>query len=1289
MLDRWRSFALVVCALCISTWLPCSAALAEGEISLRLRIAWGGGTPRSWHGTISLPGGTLAEFAPLGMEADVPGSMRLIDGAVHVARLGTRAFDGLDLLVTGPPESKLAIELVPDGRDAKPQRLEFKLATALDDVHNLALDDQQNRLIARRTPGDKLRVEFKRDSLVFEPGEEFPLTMHPHLAGLPPDVTLKCLVQLFKARTEAEVWNSEFELRTDADGGAPSVGPVSIELPEAEGAYDIVVSLYAKKSGAALAALARPKPLLQRKVQLLVLDSKPPVAEASEWQAELEIDPANPHWWERLKRLPQLKLIPGLGSGPLSHGKSKVREHRGQNWVQLETDSWQAYPLPVSRVGEPHVLEVEYPSDVRQTLGISLVEPNAAGVVAPLGLDSGLDVSAPIGAPRVERHRIVFWPRTKSPLVLVTNRRKDSPAIFGKLRVLGGPAGLAPAPLAHNASEQRLLAVYLDKPLFPENFGASEALDVATNRSLDDWETFYQGGRRLVEYLKHAGYNGAIVSVACEGSAIYPSRLLEPTPKYDSGVFFSTGQDPLRKDVLEMLLRLFDREGLRLIPAIQFSSPLPALESLRTTDEDKRGLDLVDLEGKTFAGRHGAPRGQSPYYNPLDLRVQNQMLAVVEELATRYGAHPALGGLALQLGPETFAQLPGEEWGADAKTLARFSRETGVSLPGAAAERGTKRTALLTGETRRTWLTWRAKGLADLHLRMRQIVARERPEAKLYLAGAELFTGREMHSALHPSLPPHANLADALLRAGIDPRLHRERSGIVFSHPRRVAPAASLASQAVHLEVSQSTEAEKLFGGLPEPGHLFFHEPLPLQLPSFDAAAPFGAKNSHTWLATLATPAGPANRERFVHALAAADSQHLLDGGWMTPLGQEDALRSLSDAYRSLPAERFQAVVPKTPLNRVQPVTVRTLTRDDRTFFYLLNDSPWNVSVELDIEAPIDCRLEPLARRKLPPLTRQGSRAKATMMLEPYDLVAGVLVAPRARIENWQVTLPREATGELEQRVQQVRAQANALKNPQPLAVLANGGFESQPRKKELPGWVHSEEPALAISLDGVEPHGGANSLRLRSEGPVVWVRSEPFAPPATGRLSVWVWLRVADPKKQPPLRLAVEGRTSGDTYYKFAQVGKGKDAPLLSNKWAPYLFQVDDLPPSGLFDLRVGFDLMGDGEVWIDDVLVFDAWFYDNERDELQKNIALADVDLGEGRVSDCLKFLDSYWPRFLLAHAPAENARLASRQSEQRTPSGREIAKPATPKRDAKPSLLERLKLPLPKLPSSTGRD
>ena len=70
--------------------------------------------------------------------------------------------------------------------------------------------------------------------------------------------------------------------------------------------------------------------------------------------------------------------------------------------------------------------------------------------------------------------------------------------------------------------------------------------------------------------------------------------------------------------------------------------------------------------------------------------------------------------------------------------------------------------------------------------------------------------------------------------------------------------------------------------------------------------------------------------------------------------------------------------------------------------------------------------------------------------------------------------------------------------------------------------------------------------------------------------------------------------------------------------------------------DLRIGFDLMGPGEVWVDDVQILDTWFSRTELGQLEKDLALARFQLEQGRVLDCQGFLDSYWPRFFKTYVP-----------------------------------------------------
>jgi hypothetical protein len=69
-----------------------------------------------------------------------------------------------------------------------------------------------------------------------------------------------------------------------------------------------------------------------------------------------------------------------------------------------------------------------------------------------------------------------------------------------------------------------------------------------------------------------------MLAVYADGGTIYPSQWVESSLQYDNGRLASNGQDPIQKDVLELIFRLFDRSGLALVPELQFDAPLPELE---------------------------------------------------------------------------------------------------------------------------------------------------------------------------------------------------------------------------------------------------------------------------------------------------------------------------------------------------------------------------------------------------------------------------------------------------------------------------------------------------------------------------------------------------------------------------------------------------------------------------------------------------------------------------------------------------------------------------------------
>ena len=125
---------------------------------------------------------------------------------------------------------------------------------------------------------------------------------------------------------------------------------------------------------------------------------------------------------------------------------------------------------------------------------------------------------------------------------------------------------------------------------------------------------------------------------------------------------------------------------------------------------------------------------------------------------------------------------------------------------------------------------------------------------------------------------------------------------------------------------------------------------------------------------------------------------------------------------------------------------------------------------------------------------------------------------------------------------------------------------------------------------------------------------------------------------------MAIEGKLRGRDYYRYAPVGlekaPGQPPTPIAAQWSQYVVRFGDLPLEGLTSLRARFDLMGAGEVWIDDVQLFSLAFNRSELVELQKLIALADVKLKNGQVGDCLRLLEGYWPQFLEENVPAPAA-------------------------------------------------
>ncbi|MGE3779979.1 MAG: hypothetical protein AB7F89_22515, partial [Pirellulaceae bacterium] len=787
------------------------------------------------------------------------------------------------------------------------------------------------------------------------------------------------------------------------------------------------------------------------------------------------------------------------------------------------------------------------------------------------------------------------------------------------------------------------------------------------------------------EYLKFAGYNGAFLTVVEDGTALYPSRLLRRIPKFDTGVLAATGQDPVDKDVLELLLRVFDREGLRLVTAVQFSMPLPELDQMRTagTPEPSPGVQLVGA----FANEPRAipaswtegQRGAAPFYNPLDARVQTALRRVVAELLDRCAPHDSFAGLSIQLVPHGYAQLPDENWALDDATFARFLRETGLNSQYPAAVPFTERLGLVQGKLREPWLAWRAAGLAEFYKLLQSDVTRASPTARLYLDLHELAGGRPIHTALRPHLPERDDFQDALLRHGLDASLLSRLPATVVLRPHRVAPQLSLPNQGVNLELEQSTRIERYFQRSGMTGAVVFHEPQPLRVPGFDQASPLGADHTSTWLLSHIRAAGPSSRAQLVNSVVALDCSTLVTGGWMVPLGEEESLRPLLHACSQLPDRRFVDVprtrgegaerkVEEAVSDSLSRIAVRSLVLDGRTYIYAANATsiPAQVLLELPPRAS-DASVDVLAGRAAAvTLASEGTGRKVA--LEPYDLVALVVSKPEMSPASWRVEFAADDIEFMRRQVQDLRSRVEELGRPQPLLVLDNPGFETEPAEGQIRGW--SATAGVAVKLDSQSARHGKSSLNLRLDGtqPYGRVRSNFFAIPHSGRLSFLVRLRAKSAEEQPAVRLAIEGQLSdGTPIYRFSETlgsaidGRtlrptGGTARALPTQWTQgregeFLFHFAHLPTHLPGEISVGLDLFSAGDVWLDDVELFDMYFQEDERHELAKKPQTALLQWTRKNYGECRHLLDGYWPRFVMQFG--QSARLTQLPDKSPTPS------------------------------------
>jgi len=577
--QNWLTRCLAAGCLLVAAPCPAQEKTSPNTPTVRVRCEWGSTTPQQWQGLLELSEGSFLQAQSLGLEADDAGSLWSDAEAVWIVRRTPRVYDGFDVALTAHPSARLMLTLQSgEGHE----RFETTVAAVCRESVVFPMGAHGASLVMSRTPGDTLRVIVDRSHVVYSPKERF--VGHVQVAPITPH---KQALQgtlwwdLCAARSGSVLNHGTRFLTLTSNQVTPARAPLDIPLPAMEGVYDIRIQFTAPRH-----------PLLSTVVQVVVVDATPVkrLAALDDSAPPLLVDSFDPRETNlfrtlsvrnhvRLTELGVQRSLKKLASllPPLAARDQTARLPTATSPADpIGSVNWKAYRLHVEHPGRAHRLNLSLVQDRMQPVGVSLLEPNAIGELRPVGLDTALLPSTPapslhttskVPRPTRNHYAIFFWPKVDDPVVLIHDLGFGQKASVDRVELYElselsygpqvsadsptGPAHGADAtsegPTEHVSGPVRWVGPYMHRPLLPENFGDVEAYDAANRRSIDDWLTFHSAAVRLTDYVKQQGYNSLMIAAFADGSGIYPSKHLQMTPRYDTGLYAAMTQEPVRK----------------------------------------------------------------------------------------------------------------------------------------------------------------------------------------------------------------------------------------------------------------------------------------------------------------------------------------------------------------------------------------------------------------------------------------------------------------------------------------------------------------------------------------------------------------------------------------------------------------------------------------------------------------------------------------------------------------------------------------------------------------------
>ena len=731
-------------------------------------------------------------------------------------------------------------------------------------------------------------------------------------------------------------------------------------------------------------------------------------------------------------------------------------------------------------------------------------------------------------------------------------------------------------------------------------------------------------------------------------------------------------------------MRIFDRQQMRFIPAMEIAQPVPALESkVRSRDPQTSGLQWIGPDGKTILLAYPPENGAAMYYNILHPEVQQFVLDTVSHLTSRYKEHPSFTGLGLQLTDNSWLVLPPPQWGMDDETIRRFTADTGVNVPGEGAERFQARARFLNGPAQAHWLKWRSDKLSEFYCKLRDRLQADGTNRKLYLSGAKLFT-RCHRNALLPKIPQTTGVQYAMLQCGLSADFgFGSKQNIVLTYTQRVINGQTPRQSAAERQWNVMPDVDAFFSshnGQRIQASLFYHPSHRIRLTDFEKKSPY--KPTYALLNSIPTPAGIENRKRFIRSLALWDTQEFFDGGWTFALGEEESIVNTMAAFRCLanrpyneaePAPHSSLLTPNSQNAETQPlppqsnaIVCRWISDGQSTWAYAVNTTPYRIAGKIRLNPVSSGGMTPAAPRSLdnvlyrfselnnkgsafidnvPELVYENSQLVWRSYFAPFEIQVVRFNAP-VQPSRPTVSWSQQTIDQIKTVISDLANRAESLKTARTMRSLDNPDFEqfaddSQPIPKWFV-WKNPNQPensASGASIDNHTAASGKSSLHLFCDGWPTAVYSKEIAADATGRFTVSLWV-----KKDPnvPLRCFIRAKCGNKNVYREMLLYRELEESIVNQQgeWRQHFFHINDLPLENMDKLCIGFELPQQGEAWIDNINISDLYFSEFEQRELYKTLLPLKTKFANGELEYCWQYQQGYWPQFLMDCVELRNA-------------------------------------------------